>query len=185
MSPCDFNNIVFQIYWNLTLSRVFSCKFAAYFQKTFSLDHLRAATSVFSSNYRYTSTVFNYWYLPMVHFWWGSEYVPALKYSITTGKIYLRLAGFKLRDFEAETFLIFSSLFRPKGCKKVRCKAIDTKAKAKSRSEWCNNTVYSNLFNPSSANPTKWANSLKQFVGSCRRIVWMCLTIFWGWDLKN
>ena len=27
------------------------------------------------------------------------------------------------------------------------------------------------------ANPTKWSNTLKQFVGSYLRIVWMCLTI--------
>ena len=24
-----------------------------------------------------------------------------------------------------------------------------------------------------------------QFVGSCRRIVWVCLTILWGWRLKG
>ena len=33
--------------------------------------------------------------------------------------------------------------------------------------------------NPLSANPTKWSNTLKQFVGFCRRIVWVCLTILW------
>ena len=26
-------------------------------------------------------------------------------------------------------------------------------------------------FNPLSANPTKWSNTLKQFIGCCRRIV--------------
>ena len=31
--------------------------------------------------------------------------------------------------------------------------------------------------NSLSANPTKWSNTLKQFVGFCRRIVWVCLTI--------
>ena len=30
-----------------------------------------------------------------------------------------------------------------------------------------------------SANPTKWSSTLKQFVGFCRRIVWVCLTILW------
>ena len=29
------------------------------------------------------------------------------------------------------------------------------------------------LVNPLSANPTKWSNTLKQFVGFCQRIVWM------------
>ena len=32
--------------------------------------------------------------------------------------------------------------------------------------------------NPLSANPTKWSNTLKQFVGNSRRIVWVCLAIF-------
>ena len=39
--------------------------------------------------------------------------------------------------------------------------------------------------NPLSANPTKWSNTLKQFVGYCRRIVSVCLTILWGWRLKG
>ena len=38
--------------------------------------------------------------------------------------------------------------------------------------------------NPLSANPTKWSVTLKQFVGFCWRIVWVCLTILWGWRLK-
>ena len=32
-------------------------------------------------------------------------------------------------------------------------------------------------FNPLSANPTKWSNTIKQFVSNSRRIVWVCLTI--------
>ena len=32
-------------------------------------------------------------------------------------------------------------------------------------------------FNPLSANPTKWSNTLKQFVGCSQRIVWVCLII--------
>ena len=35
------------------------------------------------------------------------------------------------------------------------------------------------------ANPTKWSNILKQFVGYCRQIVWVCLTILLGWRLKD
>ena len=27
--------------------------------------------------------------------------------------------------------------------------------------------------------------TLKQFVGFCQRIVWMCLAILWGWCLKS
>ena len=39
--------------------------------------------------------------------------------------------------------------------------------------------------NPLSANPTRWSNTLKQFVGCCRRVVWVCLTVLWGWRLKK
>ena len=39
--------------------------------------------------------------------------------------------------------------------------------------------------NPLSANFTKWSNALKQFVGCCRRIVWVCLTILWDWRFKG
>ena len=35
--------------------------------------------------------------------------------------------------------------------------------------------------NTISANPTKSSNTLKKFVGNSQRIVWMCLTILWGW----
>ena len=33
------------------------------------------------------------------------------------------------------------------------------------------------VFNPLRANPTKWSNTLKQFVGISRHITWVCLTI--------
>ena len=36
-----------------------------------------------------------------------------------------------------------------------------------------------------SANPTKWSNTLKQFFGNIRGIVWLYLTILWGWHLKG
>ena len=39
--------------------------------------------------------------------------------------------------------------------------------------------------NPLSANPAKWPNTLKQFVNCYRQIVWVCLTILWGWRLMN
>ena len=35
-------------------------------------------------------------------------------------------------------------------------------------------------FHPLSANPQKWSCTLKEFVGFCRRIVWVCLTILFG-----
>ena len=42
---CDFNKVEKQFYWNRTLALVFSCKFAAYFQNTFSYEHLWRADS--------------------------------------------------------------------------------------------------------------------------------------------
>ena len=41
----DFNKVALQLYWNRTSAWVFSCKFAAYFQNTFSQEHLWRATS--------------------------------------------------------------------------------------------------------------------------------------------
>ena len=37
-----------QLYWNHTSAQVFSCKFAAYFQKTFSQERFWVTASVFS-----------------------------------------------------------------------------------------------------------------------------------------
>ena len=39
--------------------------------------------------------------------------------------------------------------------------------------------------NPLSANATRWSNILRQIVGNIRRIVWVYLTIMWGWRLKG
>ena len=44
---CDFNKIALQLNWNHTSAWVFSCKFAAYFQNTFSWEHLWRTASVF------------------------------------------------------------------------------------------------------------------------------------------
>ena len=41
------------------------------------------------------------------------------------------------------------------------------------------------LFNSLSANHTKWSNTLKQFVANSRQIVYLCLTILWGWRSKG
>ena len=45
--------------------------------------------------------------------------------------------------------------------------------------------VSQSLFDPLSANPTKWSITLKQFFGNSRQIVWVCLTILLGWRLKG
>ena len=42
--------------------------------------------------------------------------------------------------------------------------------------ESCSKLLVSDI-KPLSANPTKWSNTLKQFVGCCRPIIWVCLTI--------
>ena len=45
MPKWDFNKVALQLYWNRTLTWVFSCKFVAYFQNTFSKEHLWVAAS--------------------------------------------------------------------------------------------------------------------------------------------
>ena len=45
--------------------------------------------------------------------------------------------------------------------------------------------VFSANISSLSGNPIKWSNTLKKFVGCCRRIVWVCLTILSGWHLKS
>ena len=50
MPKCDFNKVALQLYWNRNSAWVFSCKFAAYFQNTFSEEHLWTAASVHSDN---------------------------------------------------------------------------------------------------------------------------------------
>ena len=46
-----------------------------------------------------------------------------------------------------------------------------------------NNSIMT--INPLRANLTKWSNTLKKLVGCCWRIVWVCLTILWGWRFKE
>ena len=45
MPKCDFNKVALELYWNHTLAWMFSCKFAAFFQNTFSEEHLWVAAS--------------------------------------------------------------------------------------------------------------------------------------------
>ena len=40
MPNCDFNKVALQLYWNHMSAWVFSCKFAAYFQNTFSWEFI-------------------------------------------------------------------------------------------------------------------------------------------------
>ena len=50
--------------------------------------------------------------------------------------------------------------------------------------EYIFNFCKSCFLNPLSGNPTESSNTLKQCVGFCWRIVWVCVTILWGWSLK-
>ena len=43
MPKCDINKVARQLYGNHTSTWVFSCKFATYFQNTFSQEHLWVA----------------------------------------------------------------------------------------------------------------------------------------------
>ena len=45
MAKCDFDKVAKQVYWNDTSAWVFCCKFAAYFQNTFSWEHLWSVAS--------------------------------------------------------------------------------------------------------------------------------------------
>ena len=55
MSKCDFNKVAKQLYWNRTSTWLFCCKFAAYFQNTFSKEHLLTAAFVIWSKIISTS----------------------------------------------------------------------------------------------------------------------------------
>ena len=50
MPKCNFNKVAKQLYWNLTLAWVFSCKFAAYFQNNFSEQPLDGCFWIFIAN---------------------------------------------------------------------------------------------------------------------------------------
>ena len=43
LSKCDFNKVALQIYFAIKLLCKFSCKYAAFFQNTFSEEHLSTA----------------------------------------------------------------------------------------------------------------------------------------------
>ena len=49
MPKCDFSKVSKQVYWNHTSAWVLSCKFATYFQNTFSWDQTFTAASGYHS----------------------------------------------------------------------------------------------------------------------------------------
>ena len=62
MPKWDFDKVAKQLYWSRTSARVFSCKFAAYFQNTFSEEHLRMAASANRcGKYSITASVIQSW----------------------------------------------------------------------------------------------------------------------------
>ena len=62
MPKCGFNRVVLQLYWNHSSAWLFSRKFAAYFQNTFSLEHVWRAASEICEFFK--STFFT------EHLWW-------------------------------------------------------------------------------------------------------------------
>ena len=46
-------------------------------------------------------------------------------------------------------------------------------------------TLTGNFINPLNANPIKWSNTIKQFVGNRQQIVWVCQIILLGLALKG
>ena len=61
MPKCGFNKVAKQLYWNSTSAWGFSCKFAAYFQNTFSTEHLWMATSGKTSSSLFWCLYFELW----------------------------------------------------------------------------------------------------------------------------
>ena len=51
MLKCNFNKVAKHLYWNHTSTWVFSCKFAAYFQNTFSYQRLWRVASLSSETW--------------------------------------------------------------------------------------------------------------------------------------
>ena len=74
MPKCDFNVVANQLYWNHTSAWVFSCKLPAYFQNTFSWEHLwRAASAIFNCMKSFVSILnskflFSSLYIKKIHF---------------------------------------------------------------------------------------------------------------------
>ena len=58
MPKCDFNKVAKQRYWNHTSAWVFSCKFATYFQNTFSSEQPWMAASDISESIYYKNCIF-------------------------------------------------------------------------------------------------------------------------------
>ena len=50
--------------------------------------------------------------------------------------------------------------------------------------QWPLMKLRKSIFNSLGTNTTKWSNTLKQLVGNSRQIVWVFLTILWGWRLR-
>ena len=53
----DLSEVDLQLYWNHTPSWVFSCKFAAYFQNTFSEEHLWRVASGYTPSLMLLTTM--------------------------------------------------------------------------------------------------------------------------------
>ena len=62
-------------------------------------------------------------------------------------------------------------------CAQKSCKDLDNSFISNKHLSW--------IFNPLSAIPTKWSNTLKPFVGNSRRMVWVCLIILWAGAYKR
>ena len=41
------------------------------------------------------------------------------------------------------------------------------------------------ILNAINTNTTKWTNTLKKLAGNSRQIVWVCLTVLWGWRVQG
>ena len=80
-----------------------------------------------------------------------------------------------------QLFFILSSVKTPSNVKVIPLFSGDPQGKSNSK----NCSFSSNTLIPLSVNFTKWSNIFKQLVDNSRWIVWVCLTILWGWRLKG
>ena len=125
---CDLNKVALQLYLSQTFSLIFSCKFTAYFQKTYIRTHLETKTKIIQVTrlvlvsitllwytFKVMFTLDNFTLLFSLHFYWFSPY-PRIKLLISIEKyIVWCLFGVKWLHFQRSCskvyFIISSFLF--------------------------------------------------------------------------
>ena len=108
MLKCDFNKVALQLYWNHTSAWVFSCKFAAYFQNTFSSEHRWVAASEWSRSIWFVTSTAHLWILQKsiaIDFLWDASQISGSPCTVDTSRTFL--LGFRQYDTIITGLLIF------------------------------------------------------------------------------